>query len=129
MEIGGVLLKFEKSGGLLPVIAQDYETNEVLMLAYMNELALQKTIETGRVHYWSRSRGKLWLKGETSGHVQLLRELFLDCDEDTILVKVEQIGGAACHTGYKSCFYRKFDGQRFVTQGMPVFDSKEVYKK
>lgn len=129
MELGGVSLKFEKSGGLLPVIAQDHETNEVLMLAYMNELALQKTIETGKVHYWSRSRGKLWLKGETSGHVQILRELFVDCDEDTILVKVEQVGGAACHTGYVSCFYRKFDGQGFVPQGKPVFDPKEVYKK
>jgi phosphoribosyl-AMP cyclohydrolase len=99
------------------------------MLAYMNELALQKTIETGKVHYWSRSRGKLWLKGETSGHVQLLRALFLDCDEDAILVKVEQVGAAACHTGHISCFYRKFDGQGFVPQGKPVFDPKEVYKK
>ena len=128
MGLSSLRLKFEKNGGLLPVIAQDYQTNEVLMLAYMNELALQKTLETGQVHYWSRSRNKLWLKGETSGHVQLLKELFVDCDEDTILVKVEQVGGAACHTGYKSCFYRKFDGQGLMPQGKPVFDPKEVYK-
>lgn len=129
MELSGVVLKFEKSGGLLPVIAQDYKSGEVLMLAYMNELALQKTLETGKVHYWSRSRGKLWLKGETSGHVQILKELRIDCDEDAILVKVEQVGTAACHTGHISCFYRKFDGQGFVSQGKPVFDPKEVYKK
>jgi len=98
---------FEKQGGLVPVIAQDYQTGEVLMLAYMNEEAFNKTLETGKVHYFSRSRNKLWLKGEQSGHFQILKEMFIDCDEDSILVKIEQVGGIACHTGNRSCFYRK----------------------
>jgi len=98
---------FEKQGGLVPVIAQDYQTGEVLMLAYMNEEAFNKTLETGKVHYFSRSRNKLWLKGEQSGHFQILKEMFIDCDEDAILVKIEQVGGIACHTGNRSCFYRK----------------------
>ena len=122
-------LNFEKGGGLLPVIAQDWSTGEVLMLAYMNELAWEKTLETGKVHYWSRSRSKLWLKGETSGHVQVLKEAYVDCDGDTILVKVEQLGGAACHTGYKSCFYRRVDEGKLVVVGEPVFDPKEIYGK
>jgi len=122
-------LNFEKGGGLLPVIAQDWSTGEVLMLAYMNELAWEKTLETGKVHYWSRSRSKLWLKGETSGHVQVLKEAYVDCDGDTILVKVEQLGGAACHTGYKSCFYRRVDEGKLVVAGEPVFDPKEIYGK
>ncbi len=122
-------LNFEKGGGLLPVIAQDWSTGEVLMLAYMNELAWEKTLETGKVHYWSRSRSKLWLKGETSGHVQMLKEAYVDCDGDTILVKVEQLGGAACHTGYKSCFYRRVDEGKLVVVGEPVFDPKEIYGK
>ena len=100
-------LCFDKGNGLLPVIAQDHETGEVLMLAYMNRQAWEKTLETGKVHYWSRTRNKLWLKGETSGHIQLLKAAYTDCDLDTILVKVEQLGGAACHKGYRSCFYRK----------------------
>jgi phosphoribosyl-AMP cyclohydrolase len=122
-------LCFDKGNGLLPVIAQDHETGEVLMLAYMNRQAWEKTLETGRVHYWSRSRDKLWLKGETSGHVQLLKAAYTDCDLDTILVKVEQLGGAACHKGYRSCFYRKVQGDSLVTIGEPVFDPKEIYKK
>lgn len=113
----------------MPVIAQDWSTGEVLMLAYMNELAWEKTLETGKVHYWSRSRSKLWLKGETSGHVQMLKEAYVDCDGDTILVKVEQLGGAACHTGYKSCFYRRVDEGKLVVVGEPVFDPKEIYGK
>ncbi|OPL14378.1 MAG: phosphoribosyl-AMP cyclohydrolase [delta proteobacterium ML8_D] len=121
-------LCFDKGNGLLPVIAQDHETGEVLMLAYMNRQAWEKTLETGRVHYWSRSRDKLWLKGETSGHVQLLKAAYVDCDLDTILVKVEQLGGAACHKGYRSCFYRKVQGDSLVTIGEPVFDPKEIYK-
>ncbi len=120
-------VNFAKGNGLLPVIAQDFETGEVLMLAYMNQLAWDKTLETGKVHYWSRSREKLWLKGETSGHVQLLREAYVDCDLDTILVKVEQLGGAACHTGFRSCFFQKVEGQDLVAQGRPVFDPQEVY--
>lgn len=122
-------LCFDKGNGLLPVIAQDHETGEVLMLAYMNRQAWEKTLETGKVHYWSRSRDKLWLKGETSGHVQLLKAAFTDCDLDTILVKVEQLGGAACHKGYRSCFYRKVQGESLVIIGEPVFDPKEIYKK
>nr|HDN01112.1 phosphoribosyl-AMP cyclohydrolase [Deltaproteobacteria bacterium] len=122
-------LCFDKGNGLLPVIAQDHETGEVLMLAYMNRQAWEKTLETGRVHYWSRSRDKLWLKGETSGHVQLLKAAYTDCDLDTILVKVEQLGGAACHKGYRSCFYRKVQGDSLVTIGEPVFDPEEIYKK
>ncbi len=122
-------LDFSKGNGLLPVIAQDHATGDVLMLAYMNKLAWEKTLETGKVHYWSRSREKLWLKGETSGHVQLLKEAYVDCDLDTILVKVDQLGGAACHTGYRSCFFQKVDGDNLVKQGEPVFDPTEIYGK
>jgi phosphoribosyl-AMP cyclohydrolase len=122
-------LCFDKGNGLLPVIAQDYETGEVLMLAYMNRRAWEKTLETGKVHYWSRTRNKLWLKGESSGHVQLLKAAYTDCDLDTILVKVKQLGGAACHKGYRSCFYRKVQGESLAIIGEPVFDPKEVYKK
>jgi phosphoribosyl-AMP cyclohydrolase len=120
---------FSKHGDLLPAIAQNADDGTVLMLAYMNELAWEKTVETGKAHYWSRSRRKLWLKGEESGHVQRVKEIYLDCDLDTILLKVEQIGGAACHTGYQSCFYRRYRGGRLETVGQPVFDPKEVYKK
>ncbi|MBW1670256.1 MAG: phosphoribosyl-AMP cyclohydrolase [Deltaproteobacteria bacterium] len=122
-------LCFDKGNGLLPAIAQDHETGEVLMLAYMNRQAWEKTLETGKVHYWSRTRDKLWLKGETSGHVQLLKAAYADCDLDTILVQVEQLGGAACHKGYRSCFYRKVQGESLVIIGEPVFDPKEIYKK
>ena len=122
-------LDFTKGGGLLPAIAQDWETGEVLMMAYMNAEAWEATLRTGKVHYWSRSRGKLWLKGETSGHVQLLREAYVDCDNDTILVKVEQLGGAACHTGYRSCFYRRVGDGSLVVTGEKVFDPKEIYGK
>jgi phosphoribosyl-AMP cyclohydrolase len=120
---------FSKQNGLLPVIAQDAESGNVLMLAYMNELAWNKTIETGKAHYWSRSRQKLWMKGEESGNVQLVRDIFIDCDSDTILLKIEQIGGAACHTGFASCFHRCFRDGRFEVQGVRVFDPREVYKK
>ena len=120
---------FSRNNGLLPVIAQNAGDGRVLMLAYMNELAWEKTVETGKAHYWSRSRGKLWLKGEESGHVQLVREIYLDCDLDTILLEVEQVGGAACHTGYESCFYRRYENGRLEVVDQPVFDPKEVYKK
>ena len=129
METKSVTPDFDKVGGLIPAIAQDAATGEVLMMAYMNRAAYEKTIETGEVHYWSRSRRELWHKGGTSGHVQRLRELRLDCDRDTVLVKVEQVGGAACHTGYRSCFhYLRSDGG-FVLDGEIVFDPKEVYGK
>ncbi|HUV03362.1 MAG TPA: phosphoribosyl-AMP cyclohydrolase [Desulfobacteria bacterium] len=110
---------------LRPAIAQDYETGEVLMLAYMDDEALRLTRETGKAHYWSRSRGKLWKKGESSGHEQLVKDILIDCDEDTILLKVEQIGGA-CHTGYRSCFYRTIDGD---VVGTKVFEPEEKYGK
>ena len=120
---------FSRNNGLLPVIAQNAGDGRVLMLAYMNETAWDKTVETGKAHYWSRSRGKLWFKGEESGHVQRVREIYLDCDLDTILLKVEQVGGAACHTGYESCFYRRYENGRLEVVDQPVFDPKEVYKK
>lgn len=121
-------LNFTKgTDGLLPAIAQDAATGEVLMLAYINEESWRKTIETGKAHYWSRSRNKLWLKGESSGHVQLVKEIFVDCDLDTVVFKVEQLGGAACHTGHKSCFYRRVQGDELEIQGEPVFDPAKVY--
>ena len=121
---------FEKMD-LIPVIAQDDESGDVLMLAYMNEEAWQETLASGRVVYFSRSRQKLWRKGEESGNVQELKSVFYDCDADTLLVRVNQIGGAACHEGYRSCFFRKIDlatGEVEVI-GERVFDPKEVYGK
>ena len=116
---------------LIPVIAQDIATGDVLMLAYMNQAAYQETLQTGRVCYWSRSRQKLWRKGEESGNVQELKEIYYDCDADTLLVKVNQIGGAACHEGYKSCFFRRIDPEsgNVSIVGDRVFDPKAVYKK
>ncbi|HNX40649.1 MAG TPA: phosphoribosyl-AMP cyclohydrolase [Methanothrix sp.] len=108
---------------LIPAIAQDAGTGEVLMLAYMNQEALRKTLETGRAHYWSRSRKMLWLKGESSGHVQRVREIRIDCDQDAVLLLIDQEGGA-CHTGYRSCFYRTIEGD---IVGEKVFDPGEVY--
>jgi len=122
-------IDFEKSGGLVPVIVQDHGTGEVLMLAYMNREAWEKTKETGNACYWSRSRDTLWMKGETSGHYQVVKEIFIDCDGDTLLLKVEQRGGAACHTGYRSCFYRKVQQGEVTLVGQKVFDPKEVYDK
>jgi len=120
-------LDFDKMGGLLPAIVQDAASGEVLMLAFMNEAAWEATLKTGEAHYFSRSRNTLWHKGGTSGHVQRLKELYLDCDNDTVLLKVEQVGGAACHTGYKSCFYRRRRGDDWEVVGAPVFDPKKVY--
>ena len=120
-------LNFSKLDGLLPAIIQDAASGEVLMLGFMNQEAWEKTRETGRVHYFSRTRQKLWCKGETSGNLQIVKEIFLDCDEDTLLIKVEQVGGATCHTGYRSCFYRLItDGEERLV-GVKVFDPKEVY--
>uniref|UniRef100_A0A7V4LE45 Phosphoribosyl-AMP cyclohydrolase n=1 Tax=Desulfobacca acetoxidans TaxID=60893 RepID=A0A7V4LE45_9BACT len=121
-------LKFDKLGGLLPAVVQEAATGEVLMVAFMNEEAWNRTLETGEAHYYSRSRQTIWHKGGTSGHVQRVKEIFLDCDEDTILLKVEQVGGAACHTGFKSCFYRRHTPAGWEVVGAPVFDPKEVYK-
>ena len=120
-------IDFEKSGGLVPAIVQDWKTGEVLMVAYMNAESWEKTQETAKACFWSRSRKKLWLKGETSGHVQIIKEAFLDCDNDALLLKVEQLGGAACHTGYRSCFYRRIVKDQLETVGGRVFDPKEVY--
>lgn len=122
-------LDFKKTGGLIPAIAQDAETGEILMLAYINEQAWQKTLETGDAHYWSRSRQELWHKGGTSGNVQKIKDILVDCDDDTVVYKVEQIGGAACHTGMRTCFYRRVVDGGLVTEGEPVFDPKEVYGK
>lgn len=116
---------------LIPVIAQDDESGDVLMLAYMNSEAYDETLKLGRVVYYSRSRQKLWRKGEESGNVQELKSLHFDCDADTLLVRVRQIGGAACHEGYRSCFFRRLDlaSGDIVVEGERVFDPAEVYKK
>ena len=122
-------LDFEKAGGLLPAIAQDASTGRVLMMAWMNKEAFDETVRTKRAVYFSRSRNKLWRKGEESGNVQEVREIFVDCDADTILLKVHQIGGAACHEGYASCFFRRLDGDAVTVIGERLFDPKQVYKK
>ena len=121
-------LKFD-SAGLIPAIVQDHKSGQVLMMAWMNREALQKTVQTGKTHFYSRSRGKLWLKGESSGHVQHVKSIRTDCDEDVLLISVEQVG-AACHDGYYSCFYREHqDGADWKIVGQRVFDPEEVYKK
>ena len=120
-------IKFDKAG-LIPVIIQDTETNQVLMQAYMNEEALKISIETGWVHFYSRSRKKLWKKGEKSGHMQKIKEILLDCDGDSLLIKVKQ-QVAACHLGYKSCFFRKLDKNRWMIVAKPVFNPEETYEK
>jgi phosphoribosyl-AMP cyclohydrolase len=116
---------------LIPVIAQDDVTGDVLMLAYMNQAAWDETLRTGRVCYYSRSRQKLWRKGEESGNVQEVRSIAVDCDADTVLIRVNQVGGAACHEGYKSCFFRRIEPQTgaVTVVGQRVFDPKDVYKK
>lgn len=123
------IVDFSKGNGLVTAIVQDAETGEILMVANMNEESLAKTIELGEAVYWSRSRKKLWHKGEESGHTQKIRGLYLDCDGDALLLKVEQIGGAACHTGKRSCFFRKLDQDSVTDVGVQVFDPGEVYKK
>jgi phosphoribosyl-AMP cyclohydrolase len=124
-----MLVDFEKSGGLVPAIAQDHLTGEVLMMAWMNREAFDETVRTRRAVYFSRSRKKLWRKGEESGNVQEVKEISLDCDNDTVLLKVHQIGGAACHEGYKSCFFRRLEGDELKVIGERVFDPDQVYKK
>lgn len=119
---------FDKQGGLIPAIAQDAGSGEVLMLAYMNREAWEATLATGEAHYWSRSRKALWRKGATSGHVQKVRAIRLDCDSDTALLLVEQAGGAACHTGRRSCFFRELAHGEARECSPLVFDPKEVYK-
>jgi len=123
------IVDFEKGGGLVTAIAQDDATGEVLMVAYMNEESLRRTLETGEVVYWSRSRKKLWHKGEESGNVQRLKGFYVDCDGDAVVLKVEQVGGAACHTGKRNCFFRRIDRGEIEDVGEQVFDPDEVYAK
>ncbi len=120
---------FEKGGGLVPAIAQDADTGEVLMMAWMNAEAFAETVRTSRACYFSRSRNRLWRKGEESGNVQEVRGVYVDCDLDTVLLKVKQIGGAACHEGYSSCFFRKLEDGEPVVVGERIFDPAKVYKK
>lgn len=117
------------SDGLIPVIAQEASSGKVLMVAWMNREAVKLTVETGHAVYWSRSRKKLWHKGEESGHTQKVKDIYLDCDEDVLLLMVEQIGGIACHTGRHNCFFQKFeDGQWIVTNPI-IKDPKKIYNK
>ena len=122
-------LDFNKTGGLVPAIVQDFQTGEVLMLAYMNPDAFNATLSTGKATYYSRSRQTLWVKGETSGNMQLIKEIRIDCDDDTLLLKVEQLGGAACHTGHWSCFFKKVEDGSIRIMEEPIFDPREVYGK
>lgn len=123
------MIDFDKCGGLAPAIAQDADSGAVLMMAWMNREAFEETQRTGRAVYFSRSRNRLWRKGEESGHYQEVRDILIDCDADTILLKVHQIGGAACHEGYHSCFFRRVEGDDTRIIAEKVFDPREVYKK
>jgi len=122
-------LDFDKAGGLVSAIAQDATSGQVLMIAWMNQEAWEETLRTGKVCYYSRTRKKLWRKGEESGHWQEVKEIFVDCDNDAVLLKVNQLGGAACHEGYQSCFFRKVEGEELKVIAERIFDPKEVYKK
>jgi phosphoribosyl-AMP cyclohydrolase len=124
-----IKLNFEKMGGLVPAVVQDYRNGDVLMLAFMDKEAWEHTLQSGLASYHSRSRNTLWVKGKTSGNVQRVKEIRVDCDNDTVLLKVEQVGGAACHTGHRSCFYQKIEDGKVTIVGEPVFDPKEVYQK
>jgi len=121
-------LKFNEQG-LIPAVVQDYKTGEVLMVAYMNKESFEKTLKGKKACFYSRSRKTLWLKGEYSGNVQEVKEIYIDCDQDCILVKVKQVGDAACHTGYRSCFYRELKGDTLTVVGEKIFDPEKVYKK
>jgi len=120
-------LDFAKSGGLVTAIAQDHETGEILMVAHMNEESFRRTLDSGEAVYWSRSRQELWRKGESSGKTQAVKSLRIDCDGDAVLLRVEQRGGAACHTGKRSCFFRRLEDGQWIDVGEQVFDPKEVY--
>lgn len=122
-------IDFKKGDGLVPVIIQDASSNEVLMLGYMNRESWEKTLKTKRASFWSRSRKKIWVKGETSKHFQKIKEIYLDCDGDTLLLKVDQIGGAACHTGFRTCFHQRYEKGTWKMIGKRIFDPKEVYGK
>ena len=120
---------FKSTEHLLPVVAQDAASGQVLMLAYMNREAWEKTLAEGEAVYFSRSRNRLWKKGEQSGHIQRVKEIYIDCDADTILLQVEQVGGAACHEGYESCFFRRWDKGKLNVVGTQIFDLQKVYNK
>lgn len=121
-------LKFN-SDGLIPAVVQDHKDGTVLMVAYMNRESFRKTLESGVATFWSRSRKKLWIKGETSGNVQKVKAILADCDKDTLVLRVDQVGGAACHTGNRSCFHFESDGKKWVEKSKPLFDPKKVYQK
>ncbi len=123
-----ISLDFDRAGGLVPAVVQDEITGEVLMLAYMNATAWERTLATGKATFWSRSRQSLWVKGETSGNFQEVREIRIDCDLDAVVLKVHQRGGAACHTGYRSCFYRKVGPAGIEITGERIFNPEEVYR-
>ncbi len=123
-----IQLNFDKMDGLIPAIVQNFKTGEVLMLAFMNEEAWKHTLETGKATYFSRTRQRLWVKGESSGHIQKVKEIRIDCDDDTVLLKVDQVGGAACHTGHVSCFFKKVAGETVTVVGKPIFDPEKIYK-
>jgi phosphoribosyl-AMP cyclohydrolase len=121
-------LKYDDNG-LIPCVVQDYKDGAVLMVAYMNKEAVKRTVKTKKATFWSRSRGKFWVKGESSGNIQKVKELYYDCDGDCLLVKVLQVGGAACHTGFRSCFYRKVSQTgNPIVKGKRIFDPKKIYK-
>lgn len=124
-----VKLDFAKCGGLIPAIAQDHKTNEILMMAYINAESWQETINSGYATYYSRSRQQLWKKGESSGHLQVVKEILVDCDLDTVIFKIEQLGPGACHTGHRSCFYRKVENGELSEVEETVFDADKVYSK
>ncbi len=124
-----VKLDFAKCGGLIPAIAQDHKTNEILMMAYINAESWQETIKSGYATYYSRSRQQLWKKGESSGHLQVVKEILVDCDLDTVIFKIEQLGPGACHTGHRSCFYRKVENGELSEVEKTVFDADKVYSK
>ena len=122
-------LDFSKLNGLVPAIIQDYQTGDVLMLGFMNQEAWERTLVSGKATFFSRTRQALWVKGKTSGNIQVVKEIRIDCDNDSVLLRVEQVGGAACHTGHKSCFFQKVKEGSVEVVGKPLFDPKEVYRK
>jgi len=124
-----IRLDFDKLNSLIPAVVQEDKTGEILMLGFMNRAAWETTLATGKATFFSRSRQALWTKGESSGNMQLIKEIRIDCDDDSVLLKVEQIGGAACHTGYKSCFHKRVEEGSVKIVGQPVFDPKEVYRQ
>ena len=120
-------LDFTKLDGLIPAVVQDETSGRVLMVGFMNDEAFRKTIESGNVTFFSRSRNKLWMKGESSGHLLVVKDISVDCDDDSLLIKVDSLGPGVCHAGYESCFYRRLDGNDWVESEKPTYDPKAVY--